>query len=171
VRQRVEEELRESEKKLAQFLEAVPVGCLLLMANPTTLIRLHRYTAGNLTEATAAQLNEIYQAYLAGTEQLYPTEQQPIIRAGESVTIDDIEIHQADNVIPFEVSHPNFDDKGRIIYAIAAFQNISQRKAEAEIQFTKELALKNCSAAACISRVHRTLEQKSRSALKNCHKR
>jgi len=72
------------------------------MANPTTLIRLHnRYLAGNLTEATAAQLNEIYQAYLAGTEQLYPTEQQPIIRAlGESVTIDDIEIHQADNVIP-----------------------------------------------------------------------
>jgi len=84
VRQRVEEELRESEKNSLNFLEAVPVGCLLLMpmANPTTLIRLHnRYLAGNLTRATAAQLNEIYQAYLAGTEQLYPTEQQPIIRA------------------------------------------------------------------------------------------
>jgi len=48
-----------------------------------------------------------------------------------------------------------FDDKGRII-TIAAFQNISQRKAEAErIQFTKSLHLKCCSAAGkrCISRV------------------
>jgi len=82
VRQRVEEELRESEKARSIFGSCAS-GCLLLMpmANPTTLIRLQQILAGNLTEATAAQLNEIYQAYLAGTEQLYPTEQQPIIRA------------------------------------------------------------------------------------------
>jgi len=47
---------------------------------------------------------------------------------GESVTIDDIEIHQADNVIPWVSATPIFFDKGRIIYAIAAFQNINQRK-------------------------------------------
>jgi len=77
---------------------------------------------------------------------LYPTEQQPIIRAlGGCNAIDDIEIHQADNVIPLEVSAtPIFDDKGRIIYAIAAFQNINQRKGRSRAdQFTKELALKN----------------------------
>jgi PAS domain S-box-containing protein len=172
VRQRVEEELRESEKKLAQFLEAVPVGVFVIDANgkPYYANQTAQQILGKgiLTEATAAQLNEIYQAYLAGTEQLYPTEQQPIIRAlgGESVTIDDIEIHQADNIIPLEVSAtPIFDDKGRIIYAIAAFQDISQRKkAEAErIQFTKELGLKTVAlqqAKDALAESNRTLEQK-----------
>jgi len=69
VRQRVEEELRESEKKARSIFGSCASGCLLLMpmANPTTLIRLHnRYWQGILTEATAAQLNEIYQASIWG---------------------------------------------------------------------------------------------------------
>lgn len=172
VRQRVEEALRESEKRLAQFLEAVPVGVFVVDANGKSYYA--NQTAqqilgkGILTEATAAQLTEIYQAYLAGKGQLYPTEQQPIMRAlgGESVTIDDIEIHQADKIIPLEISAtPIFDDKGQIIYAIAAFQDITQRKkAEAErIQFTQELALKNVAlqqATEALAESNRTLEQK-----------
>jgi len=70
---------------------------------------------------------------------------------------------------PWRCQPPQFFDKGRIIYAIAAFQTINA-KAEAErIQFTKELALKMllCSRHALAGP---TLEQKSRSALKNCHK-
>jgi len=44
---------------------------------------------------------------------------------------------------PWVSATPIFDDKGRIIYAIAAFQNISQRKGRSRaVQFTKELALK-----------------------------
>jgi hypothetical protein len=123
---------------------------------------------GIVTEATAAELPEIYQAYLAGTKQLYPTEQQPILRAlnGESITINDMAIHQGDKIIPLEVSAtPVFDEKGQIVYAISAFQDITQRRqAELErIQFTQELALTNANlqqARDALAESNRTLEQK-----------
>lgn len=144
--------LRESERRLAQFLEAVPVGVFVVdaggqpyYANQTAQQILGK---GIVPEASAEELPETYQAYLAGTEQIYPTEKQPIVQAlrGERTTIDDQEIRQADKTIPLEVwATPIFDDKHQVAYAIAAFQDITQRKqAEAErTQFTQELALKN----------------------------
>ena len=131
--------LRENERRLTQFLEAMPVGVFVTnakgqpyYANQTAQEILGK---GIVTEATAAQLTETYQAYLAGTEQLYPTEKQPIVRAlnSESTTIDDLEIHQADKIIPLEVSAtPVFDEQGQIVYAIATFADITQRKRAAE---------------------------------------
>ncbi len=164
--------LRESERKLAQFLEAVPVGVFVTnakgqpyYANQTAQQILGK---GIVTEATATQLPETYQAYLAGTRQLYPTEQEPIVRAlkGERTTIDDLEIHQADRIVPLEVSTtPVFDEKGQIVYAVAAFQDITERKrSEAErIQFTHELELKNVALQQAkdeLAEYSRTLEQK-----------
>ncbi|MBW4630856.1 MAG: AAA-like domain-containing protein [Iphinoe sp. HA4291-MV1] len=171
-RQRAEEALRESEGRLAQFLEAVPVGVFVIDANGQSYYTNQRaqQILGKeiVTEVTATQFPEIYQAYLAGTKELYPFEQQPILRAlnGESVTIDDIVLHQADKIIPLEVSAtPIYDEKGEIIYAIAVFSNITQRKqAEAErIQFTQELAGKNAAlqqAKDALAESNRTLEQK-----------
>lgn len=172
MRQQIEEALRESESRLAQFLEAVPVGVFVIDGNGKSYYANQNAQQilgkGIVTEATNNRLNEIYQAYLAGTGQLYPTEQQPIVRAlsGESVSVDDIEIRQATKITPLEVSAtPIFDDNGQIIYAIAAFQDISQRrKAEAErIQFTQELTLKNVAlqqAKDALAESNRTLEQK-----------
>ncbi|MBR8833311.1 MAG: AAA-like domain-containing protein [Stigonema ocellatum SAG 48.90 = DSM 106950] len=172
VRQQAEEALGESERRLAQFLEAVPVGVFVIDANG------HPYYANQaaqnilgkevVTEATPAQLAKIYQAYVAGTKQFYPAQEQPIARAlnGESTTIDDIEIHQADKIIPLEVSAtPIFDEKGQIVYAIAAFQDITQRKhAEAErFEFTQQLELKNIALQQtkdALAESNRTLEQK-----------
>ncbi|BAY46199.1 hypothetical protein SAMD00079811_38070 [Scytonema sp. HK-05] len=171
-RQRAEEALRESERRLAQFLEAVPVGVFVVDANgkPYYANQTAQQILGKGIEpgATAAQLTEIYQVYQAGTEQLYPTQEQPILQAlnGESVTVDDMMIHQADKIIPLEVSAtPIYDEKGEIVYAIAAFADITQRKqAEAErIQFTQELASKNAAleqAKDALAESNRTLEQK-----------
>jgi PAS domain S-box-containing protein len=75
------------------------------------------------------KIPEVYQFYLAGTNQIYPTERLPIIRAlsGERTTIDDMEIHQ--DRIPIEVwGTPVFDEQGNVVYAIAAFQDITERK-------------------------------------------
>ncbi|WP_414587167.1 AAA-like domain-containing protein [Scytonema sp. PCC 10023] len=171
-RQRAEEALRESERRLAQFLEAVPVGVFVVDTNgkPHYANQTAQQILGKGIElgATAAQLTEIYQVYQAGTEQLYPTQEQPILQAlnGESVTVDDMMIHQADKIIPLEVSAtPIYDEKGEIVYAIAAFADITQRKqAEAErIKFTQELALKNAAlqqAKDALAESNRTLEQK-----------
>lgn len=172
MRQQIEEALRESESRLAQFLEAVPVGVFVIDGNGKSYYANQNAQQilgkGIVTEVTNNRLNEIYQIYLAGTGQLYPTEQQPIVRAlsGESVSVDDIEIRQAAKITPLEVSAtPIFDDNGQIIYAIAAFQDISQRRrAEAErIQFTQELTLKNVAlqqAKDALAESNRTLEQK-----------
>ncbi|MFW6357889.1 MAG: adenylate/guanylate cyclase domain-containing protein, partial [Chroococcales cyanobacterium] len=94
--------------------------------------------------ATSEQLREVYQIYVAGTQQLYPPQRMPLICAlkGKSLTVDDMEIHQGEQIIPLEVwGTPIFDEKGNVAYAIAAFQDISDRKqAEAErMKFTNQL--------------------------------
>ena len=171
-RQRAEQLLHESERRLAQFLEAVPVGIFVFDANgqPYYANQMAQQILGKgiITTAPAAQLSEIYKVGQAGTEQLYPVEQLPAMRAlkGESVTVDDMEIHHADKMIPLEVSAtPVFDEKGQIVYAITAFIDITQRKrSEAErIQFTQELELKNVALLLtkdALFESNRTLEQK-----------
>ncbi|NET11760.1 MAG: AAA family ATPase [Okeania sp. SIO1H6] len=134
-RQQVEEVLRESETRLAQFLEAVPIGIFVTdakgkpyYANQTAQQILGK---GIITQSDSTGLTKAYQVYLSGTEQLYPTEQQPIVQAlkGESTTVDNLTIHQGDKFIPLEISAtPVFNDKGEIVYAIAAFQDITQRQ-------------------------------------------
>ena len=146
------QKLYDSEKRLEKFLETLPVGVFVVdadgkpfYANQTAQ---HIFGKGIITEATPEQLSEIYQAYLTGTEQFYPYEKQPIVRAlnGENSRIDNMEIRQTNKIIPVEVSaSPIFDETGQLIYAIATFQDITERKkSEVEIiQFTQQLELKN----------------------------
>ncbi|MBW4687243.1 MAG: AAA-like domain-containing protein [Komarekiella atlantica HA4396-MV6] len=172
VRQRAEEALRESEARLAQFLEALPVGIFVINGNgqPQYANQTAQQILGKgiVTGATKDQLSKIYQAYLVGREELYPTEQHPIIQAlsGKSSTVDNMEIHQGEKIIPLEVSAtPIFDEKGEIIYAIAAFQDITQRKrSEAErIRLILELEVKNFAlheAKNALAKSNLNLEQK-----------
>lgn len=145
---KAEEAVINSERRLAQFLDAVPVGVFVVdatgkpyyaneMAQQILGIRITR-------EFNILALSQMYQAYLVGTERLYPCDRQPIVRAlrGESATVDDVEIRQGDRVIPLEMwATPIFDETGNVLYAIAAFQDITERKkAEAErTKFTSEL--------------------------------
>jgi len=146
------EALTQSESRLTQFLEAVPVG--VSVHDATGKIYYANRTAQDLMgkgirpDATPEQLPELYQVYIAGTDQLYPLEQLPSTRAvkGESVSVEDLEIHQGETIIPLEVrATPIFDEKARVTYAIVAFTDITQRKqAEAErIHFTQELERQN----------------------------
>jgi PAS domain S-box-containing protein len=151
-RQQAEEALRQSEKKLTQLLEAVPIGIFVIdskgqpyYANQTAQKILGKRI---VDKSTTTELAEMYQAYVQGTQKHYPIEKQPIIRAlnGESIIVNDMELHLENKIILLEVlARPIFDNKGQIIYAIAAFQDITQRQqAETErVQFTQELALKN----------------------------
>jgi PAS domain S-box-containing protein len=163
--------LRENERRLTQFLEAMPVGVFVIDANSQPYYA--NQTAQQIlgkgigTESTT-QLTETYQVYQAGTDRLYPTDAQPIVRAlqGESITISDLEIRQADKTTPLEVSAtPVFDERGQIVYAIATFTDITHRqRAETErIQFAQELALKNLALEQArdeLTEYSRTLEHK-----------
>ncbi len=128
-------EVKQSERQLMQFLEAIPIGIGVLdasgkpyYANRTAIELLGK---GVVPSATAEQLGEIYQLYIGGTDRQYPSEQLPIVRAlrGECAIADDVEIHQPDRIIPIESrGTPIFDEKGNIAYALVAFQDITDRK-------------------------------------------
>ena len=134
-----EEAVRASERKLAQFLDAVSVGVAVMDAagkpyyfNQRAIQLLGKEA---IPSATPERLSEVYQIYVAGTDQLYPKEHLPVVRAlhGESSTADDMEIRQGDKIIPLEIwGIPIYDEQGNIAYAIAAFQDITERKRSQE---------------------------------------
>jgi adenylate cyclase len=142
-------EARRSEKRLAQFLEAVPVGILVIDADKKIYFINRKAQEISLMDAFVTgrnlkELNIVDQIYIAGTDELYPPKKTPIIRAlnGENSTVDDMEIRTENKTTPIEVwATPIYDEKGKIIYAIAAFQDITQRKqAETErYKFTEQL--------------------------------
>jgi class 3 adenylate cyclase/PAS domain-containing protein len=141
-------QLRENERHLTQILEAMPIGVAvhdttgkITYANEKAkeLLRLEV-----LPDTKREQISRDFHVYQAGTDELYPPEQLPIMRslAGETARADDLEIHYPDQIVSLEVSTtPIRDETGQISQAIAAFQDISDRKkAEAEReQYTQEL--------------------------------
>ncbi len=143
-----DETIKESEKRLRQFLEAMPLGILVLhvtgelyYANP---IAKKLAVKKLVPRFQANELPDFYPMYKIGTNRVYPLENFPLIKAlqGKNTTIDDIEIRHHNYTIPLEVKGtPIFDDKGNIVFAIAIFQDITERKkAEAEsLRFTNEL--------------------------------
>jgi hypothetical protein len=164
--------VRQSEQRLAQFLEAMPLGVFVI--DPQGQLSYTNRAAQQILGqdlvrgAATDRVAEVYEVYKAGTDQVYPIDQRPIIQAlkGKSVTIDDMEIRREGQTITLEVSGtPIFDDQGEIVYASAVFQDISDRKrAEVErIQFIQELASKNedlQKAKNDLAETNRTLEQR-----------
>ncbi|MDE5108430.1 MAG: response regulator, partial [Trichodesmium sp. St17_bin3_1_1] len=125
----------ESEKRLEKFLETLPVGVFVVDADGkpfyTNQTAQNIFGKGIIAETTPEKIPEIYQLYLARTEEFYPYEKQPIFKAlkGENARVDNMEIRQGEKIIPVEVSaSPIFDDSGKLIYAIATFQDITERK-------------------------------------------
>lgn len=145
--------LHENESRLRQFLEAMPVGVGVLDANgkPYYINQRAKELFGKevVPDATREQLSEVYQVYKAGTPEQCPPKKLPIVRAlqGETVTADDLEIHQGDKIIPVEIwATPIYDEAGKIVYGINAIQDITERQeAEADRQkFIEDLFEVNC---------------------------
>ncbi|MBW4432555.1 MAG: PAS domain S-box protein [Pelatocladus maniniholoensis HA4357-MV3] len=130
-----EKQLRAKERRVNQILDAIPIA--VTAHDPTGRFIYNNLKAQQLLgikiplEIKTEQLPEVFQAYQAGTDQLYPIDKLPLVRtfAGESVKIDDMELRQADQTIPLEVlTVPIFDETSAIIYAIAAFRDITEHK-------------------------------------------
>jgi PAS domain S-box-containing protein len=142
------EALSESQSRLTKFLEAIPIGVFITDAQGTPYyinqIGEEILGQGVLGEATGEQLAKVYQVYLAGTDQLYPSDRLPMLRSltGENVKVDDLEIHRFDKIIPIEaLGEPIYDEWGNIAFAIATFADISQRKQAEELlaQYNRNL--------------------------------
>lgn len=144
------EDLHVADPRLEQFLQAVPVGIVAIDINRrVSYINLSAQQLLGADVVPGLALDTLLAPdrntlCIARTQRLYPVEQLPLVRAltGESSTVDDLEIHQDDRIVPVEVwGRPIYDRSRNIAYAIAAFQNITTRqqaKAEQE-KFTDEI--------------------------------
>ena len=130
-----EEALRDSDRRLAQFLEAMPIG--VLVADKDTTPFYANQVAQEIFGAEIASgipqepLTSIYPIYVADTEQTYPPNQLPVIQAlaGKRITINDMEVHQEQKIIPVEAkTTPILDKNGQIVYGVVAIQDITERK-------------------------------------------
>lgn len=132
---RAEEALRTSERTLFKFLESMPVGIVVcdpkgkhLYSNEKSQQLLGKGVDPSLPPEMAPSF---YQAYVAGTDQPYPNERAPLFRAlkGESSMVDDVEIRKPDTFFRLEVwGTPITDSEGKVLYGIAVFQDITERK-------------------------------------------
>ena len=107
-------------ERMAQVIDALPVGVFILDADGTAVYAnaaAERLLGrGILDGDRAGNLSERYAAFVAGTNQPYPDEKLPIVRAlqGERATVEDLEIERNGERIPFEVTAtPLFDRRRR----------------------------------------------------------
>ena len=132
-RKQAEEELWESERRFLRLLDGLPLAVLVLdtEGKPYYQNRASRELFGkDIGPEAGGHLPEAFQAYLAGTDQVYPKKRSPIHRAltGESSTVEDMEIRRPDKTIPVEVyGSPIFNLQGGIKYAVGVFHDISER--------------------------------------------
>lgn len=142
-------EVKEINDRLNQFLEAVPVGIIVLDKEGNTYYT--NYKAQQLLGKTLSKnhqgiiMTETYPIHICTDHQKCSLDQQLGIQAlktGKPYTSSILEIHTSLRVIPIESwETPIFNQQGEITYAIVAFQDITERKkAEAEkLEFTEKL--------------------------------
>jgi class 3 adenylate cyclase len=146
--QRSFQSLRETESRLVQFLDAMPVG-VIVVDHQGKLYYVNQKAQnllgkGIIPNTTYENFSEAYQLYHADSDKLYSSSQLPITQAlaGTSSSVDDVEIHYGDETIPLEVwATPIYTEKQQISFAIAVFQDITKRK-KSELErdkFTSEL--------------------------------
>ena len=119
----------------AAVVEALPVGVFILdreghaiYANAAAQTLLGR---GIAPGDHAETIGERYNAYVDGTNEPYPTERMPVVRAlrGERCTVDDMEVDRNGERIALEVTGaPILDAEGRVLFAVAVFKDITPRR-------------------------------------------
>ncbi len=129
-------------EKITQFLDALPVGIGMMDANGQLFY--HNDKATEFFDKTADpnvatnKLSQAYHMYHADTGKPYQVDQLPIIRAlhGESASVSDVEIRLADRHAYLEIwGCPILDENGKVLYALNAIQDITERKrVEQELQ-------------------------------------
>ena len=133
---RAREALKESEQRLFQVLDHMPVGVFVVnamgeayFANAAAREFLGK---GIAPGAAVGDLAESYNVVIAGTDTFYPEDRLPVVRAlaGERSVVDDMEILRPDGRRALEaVGSPIRDSEGRVVYGVAVFSDVTDRRA------------------------------------------
>lgn len=144
-RKKAEQALRENEQRLFQILEAIPIG--IFVTDSTGKGYFANQIAENILgkgidpNANSEDLAETYGVYIENTQELYPVEHMPLVRAlaGEQSMVDNMEVKRPDGRLLMEVrGAPVYDAGGKIVYAVTAFSDITLRKRDEVVM--RELA-------------------------------
>ena len=129
-------ELGAREALLREFFEGMPVGVYVVDAagrlafTNRAISAILGSSAHHALEDAQAPL--FLEPRLAGTEQPYPRERLPLMRAlrGETSMVDDVELQLPERTVSLALwGKPILGDDGGIRYAIVAFQDISAQRA------------------------------------------
>ena len=147
--------LRNSEQRLSQILDGMPLGVIVYgrdlkskYLNQRTVEILSNPAQGTgpdiKTEHTLAQAVEYFSPQVAGTGEKYPFENMPAYKAlsGELTYAANMEADIGDRYVPLEVwASPIMDEAGNVEFAVVVMQDITQRRqTEAELaQYRKHL--------------------------------
>ena len=113
-------------------LDDLPVGIFIYAANGR--LAYANWAAGQILGhdvrpgATAEELADEFRAFVSGTNQPYPPDQLPSMRAlrGENVRVMDLEIHRSDATVIVDVAaKPIVGSDGKIAGAVAAFHDVT----------------------------------------------
>jgi PAS domain S-box-containing protein len=132
----LQQEVRSSEARLFQILEALPVGVFVVNreGNPyySNRVGTRLLGRGAVASTRVEEIPEQYQVFIAGTDQTLPLDRIPVVRAlaGEDVYTTELEIHRPDRVVPLEVwASPIRNEENVVEFGVAAFNDITERQA------------------------------------------
>lgn len=146
---RSEKAVQELKERLTKLIEGLPLAVFMVDTNgrPRYGNRLSGELAGMSVkglrlDVRTERFSEALSLFKAGTDQPYPRDSSPAVRAlgGEVSTADDIEIRREGASIPLEVSSaPIYDEQGEIAYAVVVFRDITlRRQVEQALQEAEE---------------------------------
>ena len=147
-RKHAQEDLECQRLLLQAILDCMPAGVFVVHCPSGRPVLVNQFSRKLLQKPDIRvvqpdKISEEYSAYIAGTDELYPTERLPIVRAmsGETSFVDDIELKFDDGTRTLiQVNGaPIFDASGEITMSVAITQDITDRRsAEEKVQSEQE---------------------------------
>ncbi|MGZ3330879.1 MAG: PAS domain S-box protein [Gemmatimonadaceae bacterium] len=141
-----EQAVQANERRLTQILEVVPIGILVSdeMGTPVFMNAAAKKTLGSgLADTDIDTISKTYKAFLAGTDEVYPLDRNPLAKAlkGVAASVDDVEIRENGRVVSLSVQGaPILDSEGKVIAAVVAFIDTSDRRVlESQLRQTSKM--------------------------------
>lgn len=150
-----EEKITQANGQMQLVLENLPIGIYALDGEGVPIFANKKSKEilgkGIMPSNGIDNLNEVYAVFRSGTDEMYPNEELPILQAllkRHQIYLDDLEVDNGERRVPLEVwSLPIEDGNGKLLYALAAFNEITERRqAQMEIELArkrKRLILEN----------------------------
>jgi signal transduction histidine kinase/FixJ family two-component response regulator len=146
-RTRLNRQLRESEQRLKQILEVVPVSVFVLDADGRFFYANQAafdLFGDQIRPSAPGEAIQIFDAFRFPTGEPYPDAERPMLRAmrGEAGRVDDMEIRVGDrSLLILTSASPIFDSEGNIQYVVSSSVDITERlRSQQRLQEAKELA-------------------------------